>query len=54
MSCILQFINVCARAIGPANWNKGTERDGNQVLPKSTVSNQGHEDSVQQGTEELH
>lgn len=52
--CITLGVCVCVWAVGPANWNKGTERDGNKVLPKSAVSNQGHQDSLQQGAEELH
>lgn len=56
-SCVLcphyYFYVSCVWTIGLANWNKGTERDGNEVLPKSAVSNQGHKGSLQQGTEEL-
>lgn len=52
---VYHYVGVCGvRAIGPADWNKGTERHGNKVLPQSAVSHQGHKDSLQPGTEELY
>lgn len=44
----------CGWTLGLANWNTGTERDGNKVLPKFAVSNQGPKSSLQQVTEELY
>lgn len=36
--------------VGPADWNKGAEGNGNKVLPKSAVSDHGYKESLQQDT----